>query len=58
MISFCSWLGICSQTQWEYLANPEEVERACDAVLDQCRHFFAVAPKLLAGLEFEKISSW
>jgi len=57
MLSLCSWLGICSQTEWEYLETPEEIDRACDAALEQCRHFFAVAPKLLAGLEFEKIAS-
>jgi hypothetical protein len=55
MVSFSSWLGITSQIQWEYLMN-EEVEPACDAVIKLCRHFFEVAPKLLKGLEFEKIT--
>jgi hypothetical protein len=57
MLSLCAGLGICSQTQWEYLSTAEEVDRTCDAALEQCRHFFEVAPKLLAGLEFEKITA-
>jgi hypothetical protein len=57
MLSLCAWLGICSQTEWEYLANAEDVDRACDAALEQCRHFFEAVPKLLAGLEFERIAT-
>ena len=57
MLSLCAWLGICSQTQWEYLSTVEEVEGACNSALEECRHFFEVAPKLLAGLEFEKLGS-
>jgi hypothetical protein len=53
IISFNSWLGISSQTEWKRLMN-EDVEAACDAVIEHCRHFFAVAPKLLKGLELEK----
>jgi len=53
IISFNSWLGI-SQTEWKHLTN-EEVEPACDAVIKHCRHFFEVAPKLLKGLELEKV---
>jgi hypothetical protein len=56
LLSLCAWLGIRSQTEWEYLATAEEVELACDAALEQCRQFFAVAPKLLAGLDFENLS--
>lgn len=56
LTSFCSWLGLCSQTQWEYLANDQEVDQACNAAIKLCSHFFAVAPKLMNGLEFEKIS--
>lgn len=55
LISFSSWLGICSQTQWEYLTD-DDVEPACDAAIKLCGHFFEVAPKLLKGLEFEKIA--
>jgi hypothetical protein len=54
-ISFTAWLGITSQTQWEYLME-EDVEPACDAAIKLCGHFFEVAPKLLKGLEFEKIT--
>jgi hypothetical protein len=56
LISFSSWLGICSQTQWEYLMEVD-VEPACDAAIKFCGHFFEVAPKLLKGLEFEKITA-
>jgi hypothetical protein len=55
MVSFSSWLGITSQIQWEYLME-EDVEPACDAVIGHCRRFFEIAPKLLKGLEFEKIT--
>ncbi len=55
MISFCSWLGVCSQTMWEYLVD-EEVQLACGALVKQSAHFFDVAPKLLKGLEIDTIS--
>jgi hypothetical protein len=54
-ISFSAWLGITSQIEWEYLKD-ENVEAACDEVIKYCRHFVAVLPKLLKGLEFEKIT--
>ena len=53
IISFNSWLGI-GQTEWNRLMN-EDVDSACDAVIEHCRHFFAVAPKLLKGLELENV---
>jgi hypothetical protein len=53
-ISFGGWMGITSQIQWQYLTDGD-VEPACDAVMKLCGHFFEVAPKLLKGLEFEKI---
>ena len=56
MMSFCSWLGICSQTQWEYLRDDQGVEQACDGVVKLCRHFFGVAPKLLEGLDVDGIT--
>jgi hypothetical protein len=52
-ISFGGWLGICSQTQWEYLME-EDIEPASDAAIKLCGYFFEVAPKLLKGLEFKK----
>jgi hypothetical protein len=54
MISFTSWLGLTSQIQWEYLTE-DEVEPACNEAIKFCNHFFKVAPKLLKGLEFEKL---
>jgi hypothetical protein len=53
-ISFGCWLGTIGQ--WEYLTD-EEVESACDAAINLCGYFFDVAPKLLKGLEFDKITS-
>jgi hypothetical protein len=55
MLSFCSWLGICSQTQWKHLQT-EDVSVACDALVKHCAHFFEVTPKLLKGLEIDSIS--
>jgi hypothetical protein len=54
-ISFNSWFGISSQTQWSYLVD-EDIEPACDAAIKFCGYFFEVAPKLLKGLEFDKIT--
>jgi len=53
-ISFGRWLGL-GGTHWECLL-PEEVEPACDAAIMFCRRFFEVAPKLLKGLEFDRIT--
>jgi hypothetical protein len=54
LISFAAWLGISSQTQWEYLME-EDVETACNIAAKLCGIFFQVAPDLLKGLEFEKM---
>lgn len=54
-ISFSAWLGITSQIQWEYLMDAD-VEPVCADVIKLCGHFFEVLPKLLKGLEFEKIT--
>lgn len=56
LISFCAWLGISSQTQWEFLTDDGEVNHACNAAIKLCGRFFEVAPKLLNGLEVENIS--
>ena len=56
MISLSSWLGLTSQIQWEYVFS-EEVETTCDAVIQQCRYFIEVAPKLLKGLESENVAA-
>ncbi len=50
LISFSAWLGLTSQTQWEYL-NDEDVDPVCEAAIKHCDHFFVVAPKLLKGLD-------
>jgi hypothetical protein len=56
MVSFCDWLGICSQTQWEYLTDDKEVDHACSTAIKFSERFFEVAPKLLNGLEVDKIA--
>jgi hypothetical protein len=55
MISFNSYLGIASQTEWTYITN-EEVDLACSRVLNLCSHFFDLLPKLLKGLESETVT--
>jgi hypothetical protein len=54
-ISFNSWFGISSQTQWSNLMD-EDIEIACNTTIKFCSRFSEVAPKLLKGLEFEKIT--
>lgn len=43
----CSW-------EWEYLTE-NDVELACDETFKYCRYFYEAAPRLLKGLEYEKI---
>lgn len=57
LTSFCSWLGLCSQTQWEYLANDKEVDNACDAAIKLCKRFFDIAPILLEGIEADTLTT-
>jgi len=52
-ICFAGWLGL-GPAIWEWLTE-KDIEAACAAVLGFCRRFFDVAPKLLKGLEFDKI---
>ena len=40
---------------WNSLMT-EDLELACDAAIKYCAHFFEVLPKLLNGLEYEKIT--
>jgi len=54
-ISFNSWLGIASQTEWRYLMD-EDVEPACNTAIKLCGHFFEVLPKLLKGLEADNVT--
>jgi hypothetical protein len=54
-LSFCSWLGITGGTEWRYLQN-DDVEGASDAAIKICGYFFDIAPKLLKGLEADRIS--
>ena len=54
-ISLDAWLGICSQTEWGFLTN-YDAEPACDSTIKFCGRFFEVAPMLLEGLEFDRIT--
>lgn len=56
MMSFNSYLGIASQTEWHYIMD-EDVEATSDIIIKLCGHFFIILPKLLKGLECEKITS-
>ncbi len=42
-------------TRWDYLME-EDLEPACAEVIEHCRRFFAVVPKLLEGLELESLT--
>lgn len=53
-MSLNSLLGIASQTQWS-LITKENVESTCNSVIKLCGRFFEVLPKLLKGLECEKV---
>jgi hypothetical protein len=55
MMSFNSYLGISSQTEWDYLTE-EEIEPTCAVVVKLCAHFFDVLPRLLKGLECENVT--
>ncbi len=55
MMSFNSYLGVSSQTQWHYLTE-DEIEPSCAVALKLCAHFLGVLPKLLKGLEFETVT--
>jgi len=50
--SLSGWLGIRGDTEWKYLMD-EDIQPVCDFIIQRCRHFFKIAPKLLKGLEFE-----
>jgi hypothetical protein len=54
-LSFCSWMGIDAVTQWRQITRTE-IEPTCESTIKFCRLFFDVVPKLLKGLEFEKIT--
>jgi hypothetical protein len=54
-ISFNAWLGVTSQTKWQYLME-EDIQAACNSVIKFCGHFLSVAPKLLKGLDFDTIT--
>jgi hypothetical protein len=54
-LTFFSWIGI-SPMEWEYLL-PEDVEPACDSIVELCRQAFDVLPKLLQGIERDKVTA-
>jgi hypothetical protein len=53
--SLSGWLGMRAEASWAYLMD-EDIQPVCDFIIQRCRNFFEVAPKLLKGLEFEKIT--
>jgi hypothetical protein len=50
------WLGLRGDAQWEYLMD-EDIQPVCDFIIQRCRYFFEIAPQILRGLEFEKMSN-
>jgi hypothetical protein len=53
--SLSGWLGGRGDTSWEYLMD-EDIQPVCGFIIQRCRYFFDVVPKLLKGLEHEKIA--
>lgn len=49
-VSFNSWLGVSSQTEWSNIFETD-VDHACSAAVTLCRRFFDGAPVLLDGLK-------
>ena len=55
LISFSGWLGITGETRWEYLIEGD-LQVVSDAAIGFCKRFFDAAPKLLDGLDPEKMA--
>jgi hypothetical protein len=49
------WIGL-GRMEWDYLTDTD-IEPACDSVVTLCREFFDELPKLLRGLERQKITT-
>ena len=54
-LSLASWLGISGQTEWGSLLDVE-VDQVRDAIIMCCEHFFEAVPRLLSGLDFDRIT--
>lgn len=54
-ISFAHWLGISGGSEWQYPLE-EDIDLASNLFIKLCGRFFEVVPKLLKGIEFEKIA--
>ena len=53
ILAMFAWTNICP-IQWEYLLD-EDVGPACDCAVELCREFFDALPKLLSGIERDKV---
>ncbi|EEF57888.1 hypothetical protein [Pedosphaera parvula] len=53
--SLTGWLGLRGDTGWEHLID-EDIQPVCDFIIQHCRIFFDVLPKLLKGLDFESLT--
>jgi hypothetical protein len=53
LATFC-WIGMTT-IRWEYLLD-EDVEPACDSVVELCRQVFDALPELLNGIERDKVT--
>jgi hypothetical protein len=54
MISFNSYLGISSQTEWRYITE-DDIEPIFAVLISLCRHFFDAVPTLLKGLQCDDL---
>lgn len=48
------WIGL-GRIEWDYLTDAD-IEPACDSAITLCREFFNELPKMLKGLEREKVT--
>ena len=56
-LSFLIGLGVIGPPQGLSFLKKEEVDQACDIIIKCCGRFFEAVPRLLSGLEFEKITT-
>jgi len=54
-LGMMGFLGLKGSVGWGYLID-EDIQPTCDFIIQRSRNFFEVLPKLLKGLEFDKIT--
>ena len=56
-VSMLSWMGICSQTDWNLLLTDEDAAQATKSITSICLHFTQAVPGLLDGLSHDLTQS-